>query len=124
MRNIGDEELGQAAKVLLTSALHVAAGERLVVGGDLESQAILDALEAAGKKIGAETAALRLDQLRSYSTNHSGERPHKVLPDSVRRAMLSAQASVFVASAPHPEASMREQLLHIVGACKIRHAHL
>jgi leucyl aminopeptidase (aminopeptidase T) len=38
--------------------------------------------------------------------------------------MLSAQASAFVASAPHPESSMREQLLHIVGACRIRHAHM
>jgi leucyl aminopeptidase (aminopeptidase T) len=96
----------------------------LVVVGDFESVPILDALEAAGKQVGAETASLRLDQLRSYSTNHSGERPHKVLPDAVRRAMLSAQASVFVASAPHSESSMRDQLLHIVGACKIRHAHL
>ena len=65
-----------------------------------------------------------IDLLRSYSTNHSGERPHKVLPDAVRRAMLSAQASAFVASAPHAESSMREQLLHVVGACKIRHAHM
>jgi leucyl aminopeptidase (aminopeptidase T) len=38
--------------------------------------------------------------------------------------MLAAQASVFVASAPHQELSMREQLLHIVGACGVRHAHM
>ena len=76
---------------------------------------MLAALEAAGRDAGAEVSALRLDQLRSYSTNHSGERPHKVLPDGVRRAMLSAQASAFVASAPHGESSMREQLLHVVG---------
>jgi leucyl aminopeptidase (aminopeptidase T) len=38
--------------------------------------------------------------------------------------MLSAQASAFVASAPHAEASMREQLLHVVSACNVRHAHM
>ncbi|HEY8073211.1 MAG TPA: hypothetical protein VIF62_03860 [Labilithrix sp.] len=106
------------------TALRVQPGERFVAVGDLESTQILDALEIAGKNAGAETATLRLDQLRSYSTNHSGDRPHKVLPDAVRRAMLSAQASAFVASSPHSEQSMRDQLLHIVGACKIRHAHM
>ncbi|MDB4934461.1 MAG: hypothetical protein JWP87_1433 [Labilithrix sp.] len=85
---------------------------------------MLGALEAAGRDAGAEVAALRLDQLRSYSTNHSGERPHKVLPDGVRRAMLSAQASVFVASAPRAESSMREQLVHVAAACKGRHAQM
>jgi leucyl aminopeptidase (aminopeptidase T) len=92
--------------------------------GDAESQTMLAALEAAGREVGAEVSALRLDQLRSYSTNHSGDRPHKVLPDGVRRAMLSAQASAFVASAPHAEASMRDQLLHVAAACKGRHAHM
>ncbi|MDF2697568.1 MAG: aminopeptidase [Labilithrix sp.] len=39
-------------------------------------------------------------------------------------AMLSAQASVFIASAPRAESPMRDQLQHVVGACKVRHAHL
>lgn len=99
-------------------------GERFVAVGDAESQPMLAALEAAGRDTGAEVFALRLDQLRSYSTNHSGERPHKVLPDGVRRAMLSAQVSAFVASAPHAESSMRDQLLHVAAACKGRHAHM
>ena len=99
-------------------------GERFVAVGDAESQPMLAALEAAGRSTGAEVFALRLDQLRSYSTNHSGERPHKVLPDGVRRAMLSAQASAFVASSPHAESSMREQLVHVAAVCKGRHAHM
>ena len=66
----------------------------------------------------------RLDLLKSVSTGHNGDRPHKVLPNLVRRAMLAAQASAFVATAPHTELSMREQLLHIVGACGVRHAHM
>jgi leucyl aminopeptidase (aminopeptidase T) len=124
MRQIGDHELLGAATVLVKTALRVTAGERFVAVGDLESQAILEALERAARDAGAEAAALRLDQLRSHSTNHSGDRPHKVLPDAVRRALLSAQASAFVASSPHAESSMRDQVLHIVGACRLRHAHM
>jgi leucyl aminopeptidase (aminopeptidase T) len=124
MDEAGGEELSRAAEVLVTTALRVTPGERFVVVGDLGTTAIMNAIEQVGRAAGAEVASLRLDLLKSYSTNHSGERPHKVLPDAVRRAMLSAQASVFVASAPRAESSMRDQLQHIVGACGVRHAHL
>jgi len=124
MPDVGDEELSKAADVLVRTALRVAPGERFVLVGDGPTTSILAALERAGRIAGAEVAALRLDELRSYSTNHSGERPHKVLPDAVRRAMLSAQASVFVAAALRGESSMRDQLQHVVGACRVRHAHL
>jgi leucyl aminopeptidase (aminopeptidase T) len=124
MRQITEQDLRAAATVLVRTGLHLVSGERFVAVGDAESQPMLAALEAAARELGAEVSALRLDQLRSYSTNHSGERPHKVLPDGVRRAMLSAQASAFVASALHAETSMRDQLLHAVGACKVRHAHM
>jgi leucyl aminopeptidase (aminopeptidase T) len=124
MRQIAEEDLRRSADVLVRTGLRLVAGERFVVVGDAESQPMLAALEAAGRDVGAEVSALRLDQLRSQSTNHSGERPHKVLPDGVRRAMLSAQASAFVASAPHAEASMRDQLMHVAAACKGRHAHM
>lgn len=124
MRQIGEEDLARAATILVKTALRVSAGERFVAVGDGESQPMLAALEEAARAQGAEAASLRIDLLRSYSTNHSGERPHKVLPDAVRRAMLSAQASAFVASALHAESSMRDQLLHVVGACRIRHAHM
>jgi aminopeptidase len=124
MSEIGEEELARAANVLVKTALRVATGERFAIVGDVGTTPIVNALEQAGRDVDAEVATLRLDQLKSYSTNHSGERPHKVLPDGVRRAMLSAQASVFVAAAPRAESSMRDQLQHIVGACRIRHAHL
>jgi leucyl aminopeptidase (aminopeptidase T) len=123
MTEIDGEELARAADVLV-SALRVAPGERFAIVGDAATTDILRFLEHAGRAARAEVATLKLDELKSYATNHSGDRPHKVLPDAVRRAMLSAQASVFVASAPRAESSMREQLQHIVGACRIRHAHL
>jgi leucyl aminopeptidase (aminopeptidase T) len=118
------ETLAHAANVLVRSALRVTTGERFVVVGDTSTANVMAALETAGRDAGAEVAALRLDLLRSQSTNHTGERPHKVLPDGIRRAMLSAQASVFIASAPRAESSMRDQLQHIASACKVRHAHL
>lgn len=124
MSDVADEDLTRAADVLVKTALRLTAGERFVIVGDQNTTAILAALERAGRAADAEVAPLRLDQLRSFSTNHSGDRPHKVLPDGVRRAMLSAQASAFVASAPRAESSMRDQLQHIVGACRVRHAHL
>ena len=119
-----DQELHHAAVTLVRTALRVGEGERFVIVGDADSVRVLRALENAGLEARAEVTALRLEQHRSHSTNHSGERPHKVLPDAVRRAMLASQASAFVASSPHGEASMRDQLLHCVGACRIRHAHL
>jgi leucyl aminopeptidase (aminopeptidase T) len=124
MTDSSADKLAHAANVLVRSALRVTTGERFVVVGDTTTEKVLAALETAGREAGAEVAALRLDLLRSQSTNHTGERPHKVLPDGIRRAMLSAQASVFIASAPRAEASMRDQLQHIASACKVRHAHL
>lgn len=124
MRVNDESSLHAAATVLVSSALRVAPGERFVVVGDESTIPLLTALETAGREAGAEVAALRLDQLRSVSTNHPGDRPHRVLPDGVRRAMLAAQASVFVASAPDAETGMRDQLLHAAWACRVRHAHM
>ncbi len=124
MVSFPSDPIPHAATMLVTSALEVHPTDRFVVICDIESNDIGVAIGNAGEQVGAEVTVARLDKLQSVSTNHSGERPHKVLPDTVRRAMLAAQASAFVATAPRQEASMREQLLHIVGACKIRHAHM
>jgi aminopeptidase len=113
-----------SSQLLVRTALKIAEGERFVVVGDDSSEELMLALEQAAKAAGAEATSLRLDILRSQATNHSGMRPHKVLPDAIRRAMLASQASAFVATAPHAEGSMREQLLHIVAACRGRHAHM
>jgi leucyl aminopeptidase (aminopeptidase T) len=124
MSDVTASELSHAARILLASALKVRARERFVVVCDLESAAIGEAIAREATTIGAAVTLARLDLLKSVSTGHSGDRPHKVLPDEVRRGMLAAQASVFVASSPHQELSMREQLLHIVGACGVQHAHM
>jgi leucyl aminopeptidase (aminopeptidase T) len=117
-------QLFRAADVLVRTAVRLHEGERFVVVSDAETALIGEAIERAAIGVGALVTLARLDQLKSVSTGHTGDRPHKVLPDLVRRAMLAAQASVFVASAPYQELSMREQLLHIVAACGVRHAHM
>ncbi len=124
MAIIVDDGVAHAAKVLVTTALHLREGDRFVVICDADSSHLATVVKHEAEELGVQVTLARLDQLRSVSTNHTGERPHKVLPDVVRRAMLAAQASVFLASAPHTELSMREQLQHIVGACKVRHAHM
>src|SRR5262249_7409952 len=82
------------------------------------------AIAKAAEDVGAEVTLGQLDKLMSVSTGHTGERPHRVLPEKLRRAVLAARASVFVASAPHQELGMREQLLHVVASSKGRHAHM
>ena len=124
MPDVTAADLAHASEVLLRTAIRLKPSERFVVVSDSESAPVGDALAQLAGTIGGHVTHARLDLLRSVSTGHSGERPHKVLPDLVRRAMLAAQASAFVASAPHAELSMREQLLHIVGACGVRHGHM
>jgi leucyl aminopeptidase (aminopeptidase T) len=124
MPDVSTAELTHAAEVLLQSALHLRENQRFVVVSDGETASVGEALAREATRMGAIVTAARLDHLKSVSTGHTGDRPHKVLPDLIRRAMLAAQASAFVASAPHQELSMREQLLHIVGACGVRHAHM
>jgi leucyl aminopeptidase (aminopeptidase T) len=117
-------ELDSASRALVRGTLRVESGDNLVVVADAESNTVAQAIRVAGEEAGARVTLARLDQMRSISTNHSGERPHKVMPDALRRAMNAARASVFVASAPHQELSMREQLYHIVHSREVRHADM
>jgi leucyl aminopeptidase (aminopeptidase T) len=114
-------ELASAAHTLVQGTLRLAGGENLVVVADAESNVVAQAIRVAGEDAGAHVTLARIDDMHSVSTNHSGDRPHKVLPDGLRRAMNATQASVFVASAPHQERSMREQLYHLVHSREVRH---
>jgi aminopeptidase len=124
MKDATPAAVAHASSVLVQGTLRVGKGENLVIVCDAESDAVAQAIGRAGEAAGARVTIARLDQLRSASTNHSGERPHKVLPDLLRRAMGVAQGSVYLASAPHQELSMREQFFHLVHAHSIRHVHM
>jgi aminopeptidase len=124
MLSLSGNDPARGATMLVGTILRVERGDRFLVVADAESLSVAEALARAGERAGAQVTIGRLDLLRSVSTNHTGERPHKVLPDSVRRAAGVANASVFVASAPRGESGMRDQLLHIVTAARVRHAHM
>jgi aminopeptidase len=117
-------DIASASLALVGRALLVKPGENLVVVCDAESAVVGQAIARAGEAKGARVTVSRLDQMRSIASNHSGERPHRVLPDALRRAMRVAQSSVFVASAPPLELMMREELFHLVQGNSIRHAYM
>jgi aminopeptidase len=124
MNDPSPADLARASLALVERSLGVHAGEGVVIVCDAESAVVAHAIARAAEALQARVTVARLDQMRSRSTNHSGERPHKVLPDALRRAMHVAGASVFVASAPHQELSMREELFHLVQAHVVRHVHM
>lgn len=127
MTSPAPDALDRAARTLLESTLALRAGETVAIIGDIATSEILTVLERASRALDADVITLRLDQLlshASHATNHPGERPHKILPEEVARALGRVNASVFVAAALRGESSMREQLLRLVAARAIRHAHL
>ena len=108
--------LSHAASVLARTALKVRASENLVIVEDAASQAIGAAIADAADSQGAWVKRVRLERL--------GPRPHRLVPDALLEALFGAHASVFVASALHQEAAMRQALLHVVRDRAIRHAHM
>ena len=117
-------DFANAAAIVVQTALKLRSGEHLVVVADAESDAIGQALKRAGEAAMSEVTLTRLDLLRSASSDPLGSRPHKVLPEGLRKPLESAQASCFVANGPHHELPMREQMLHLVASHKIRHVHM
>ncbi len=108
--------LADPSQLLVRGALRLVPNERLVVVDDEASRAIGDAIASAGEAIGAWVRRVRLDR---YT-----KRPLTSLPELARQALQEAQASVFIASDLHREASLRQTILHLVRVHGIRHAHL
>src|SRR5581483_9292704 len=99
-----DTATAHAASVLVQSALKLRAGERVVLVEDAASLAVADAVAGAVETCGAWVKRCRLDRM---TTGGSSGRPHKVIPELLLLALHDADASVFVASAPAGELSMR-----------------
>jgi leucyl aminopeptidase (aminopeptidase T) len=131
MVEVDGVDLASAARVLLHAPVRGRSGERMVRAGqhvvviaDKKSLDVANAIVGAIDAGGATGDVMNLDELKSTASNHTGERPHKLLPTQLRRGMLRAHASIFVASAPIQERPMREQLFGIIDTCAVRHAHL
>lgn len=100
----------------MRGALRLAPNEHLVIVDDEGSRFIGDAIAHAADAVGAWVRRIALDRF--------AQRPLRLLPDLTRRALEEARASVFVASAPPQEASLRQAILYLVRAHGLRHAHL
>ncbi len=132
MGSIDVADLAQAARVLVTAPVRDRPGARLVGDGDVfaiiadeQSETLATVLSSAAEGVGGVPTIYRLDLLTSASTNRSGRgRPHRVLPDAVRRGLMVAPCSAYLASAPIRERPMRQQILSIIDECELRHAHL
>lgn len=109
-------DLMRPASVLVGHALRLSPGEKLVIIADVASRELANAIADAARAVSADAIIADLDDV--------GARPHKLLPDAWSFALALAQASVFVASAPAAELSMRQHLLHLVGAHRLKHAHM
>lgn len=109
-------EFESAAGVVVQASLRLEKDEKLVVLSDTRSAPVAEALAREAGKVGALALVVDLDQL--------GPRPHKALSDYLVSELSTAQASVFVARAPHGELGMRQHMLHLVGRFGLRHAHM
>lgn len=109
-------EIERAAHVAVCSALGVQPGEKFVVVLDDHSSRLGLALSMAAQRLGAETRVIDLDLL--------GARPLGALADWAVETLQTASASAFVARAPHGETGLRQQILHLVAARSLRHAHM
>ncbi len=116
-----DAATAHAASVLVQSALKLHAGERVVLVEDAASLAVGDAVAAAVETCGGWVKRCCIDRM---TTGGGSARPHKVMPELLLLALHDADASVFVASAPPAELSMRQALLHVVRQRRLRHAHM
>jgi len=110
------DQLARPASVVVGHALRLKPGEKLVVLCDAPSRPIAYAIVDAARACSVDAILADLDDL--------GARPHKIVPDAWSFALALAQASVFVASAPKEELPMRQHLLHLVAAHRLRHAHM
>ncbi|UJR86079.1 aminopeptidase [Sandaracinus amylolyticus] len=109
-------QLDLAAREVVGTALAVREREVVALFADATSVRMGDALARAVEARGAEPRMVWLDDL--------GPRPLLDLPGGIEGLLQGATASVFVASAPGPEITMRRALLAMLTAHRLRHAHM
>lgn len=111
-----DFELAGAARRVVEGALSIVPGERLLVVSDRERCDIAEALADAARIRAATAQVVVLEDL--------GARPITELPERVKDAMATAQASVFLGGFETAEFPMRAEMLAEVGRLQLRHAHM
>lgn len=111
-----DPALAAAARSAIEGALAVVANEHVVLVGDQEHAEALDALVEATRAAGAHPVRMILEEL--------APRPHRWLHPRIAAALLDAQASVLLISFHAHELPMRNELVDLAAAHRLRHAHM
>ncbi|MDB4995474.1 MAG: uncharacterized protein JWM74_2906, partial [Myxococcaceae bacterium] len=111
-----DFDLVNAARRILEGSLGIVPGERLVIVGDRERADLANALVEVTHTIGATAEIVDLTTF--------GDRPLRRLPEKLEDILEAAQASVFLAGVDDGEQAMRWELLQLVRAKSLRHAHM
>ena len=122
-------ELANAAKILFAAPVRGVAqgrflepGFHLTIIADQKTQDIGEAMRRAAEQMGATATLISLDGPKG--SRPDSKRALKVLPPAVREALAKSKASAYIASAPLAERPVREQLVSLIKACNLRHAHL
>ena len=111
-----DPVLTDAARSAISGALAVGPGERVVLVADRAHRDALAALEVATREVGGNPECFVLEDL--------APRPHRWLHPRVAEAMTEAKASVLMISFHPNELPMRNELVDLAAAHRLRHAHM
>jgi aminopeptidase len=101
---------------VIEGALGVVRGEHVVLLVDRDRRDVGSALLEIARDVGADPI---VHELESH-----GERPVRQLPDAVRLALGRAQASLLAIGFEDGEVGMRNELIDVVRALNLRHAHM
>jgi leucyl aminopeptidase (aminopeptidase T) len=111
-----DFDIVTAARRILEGSLTIVPGDNVVMILDRARATMADVLGETARSIGAKCEVVVLEDL--------GPRPHTALSPEIRKHLADAQASVLLVGFERGEQPMRIELLHLVAAQRLRHAHM
>lgn len=111
-----DRALAEAARGAIEGALEVGFAERVVLVADRAHADALAALEEATKNVHGLPVSFVLEDL--------APRPHRWLHPRIAKAIVDAKASVLMISFHPNELPMRNELVDLAAAHRLRHAHM
>ncbi len=109
-------DLLPAARRVIEGALALVPGDNVVIVSDRERTALATALEEA-----ATWAKVRS---KTFDLDDFGPAPVPKLPPEIESALVSAQASIFVARGHGAEIELRRQMVGVASSAGLRHAHM
>jgi leucyl aminopeptidase (aminopeptidase T) len=109
-----DPAFAIAARSILEGSLSLVPGDRVLIIVDANYEELAGALEDAALSLRAVPTICRL----------TGARPFPRLPPEFATALSNVQASVMAISERADEATVRREVIDLIGRHRVRHAHL